>query len=468
MKRRILAAAIIAFACTPLHQLWGQTLQSSYFLEGTTHRHQLNPAFLGERNYISLPVLGNLNVGTTSNISLSNVIYKVDDPTSKYSLTTFMNSTVGREEFLSKINQNNRFNIDANITLLSAGFYAWGGFNTIEINSRSSSSLVLPYGLFDFMKTGMDKDSYHIGATSFDSNNYLELGLGHAMKLSDKITVGAKLKFLLGGMNVNAKIDAMDVELTADKWAIMANGKLNASVGGGEFKTSSDNPGEISGLKFPKYGVGGYGGAVDLGITYRPIEDLQLSAAVTDLGAISWTNNLKGATKNDLFVFEGFNNISVNQGEGGLDNIDKQFERLKDDLMDLTKFYDEGKSKRTTMLTSTVNVGAEYSFPFYKRLSVGLLSSTKINQAYTWSKTMLSANITPLNWVGASVSCAYSPFGTSLGWMVNFHPKGATIFFGSDYQFTRVTPQFIPISNFNTNVSLGFNVTFGKKHTKLN
>ncbi len=81
---------------------------------------------------------------------------------------------------------------------------------------------------------------------------------------------------------------------------------------------------------------------------------------------------------------------------------------------------------------------------------------------------MLSANISPLNWVEASVSCAYSPYGTSLGWMLNFHPKGATIFFGSDYQFTKVTPQFIPISNFNTNISLAFNVTFGKKHSKLN
>lgn len=464
MKRRIIASMLIAFASTALHPICGQTLQSSYFLESSTHRHQLNPAFLGESNYISLPVLGNFSVGTTSNVSLTDVIYKLNDPTNKYSLTTFMSKTVGREEFLNKLNANNRLNADAQITLLSAGFYAWRGFNTVELNTRSNSSLVLPYGLFDFMKTGMDKTSYKIGSSSFNSNNYVELGFGHAKKIGDKFTVGAKLKFLLGGMNVNTKIDDMDVTLTGDKWAILANGRLDASVGGGTFKTKTDNPGEISGLDFPNHGIGGYGGAIDLGMTYRPIDNLELSAAITDLGAISWTNNLKGATRNQLFMFDGFKEISVNEGDGDKNNLDNQFQQLKDDLTGLTKFYDEGKNKRTTMLTSTVNIGAEYSFPFYKRLSVGLLSSTKISQAYTWTKTMLSANISPLSWLSGSLSGAYSPFGTSLGWMLNFHPRGCTIFVGSDYQLTSVTPQFVPINNFNTNICFGFNVTFGKRH----
>lgn len=468
MGRRILVTTIILLACIASQRLWGQTLQSSYFLEGSTSRHQLNPAFLGESNYVSLPTLGNLYVGTNSNLSLSNVIYKLDDPTSKYTLTTFMNSSVDRNEFLGKLHDRNRFNVDANITLLSSGFYSWGGFNTVELNMRTSSSLVLPYELFNFMKTGMDQEEYHIGSTTFNSNNYLELGFGHARRLNDKLTVGAKAKFLIGGMNVSAKVDAMDIALTADKWSISANGTLNTAVGGGSYKTKASNPGEISGLNTDKFGIGGYGGAIDLGATYRLRDDLLLSAAVTDLGLISWTNNMKGATHNEVFVFDGFNNISVNQGSDGQNNIDKQFTNLKDDLLDLTKFYDQGKNKRTTFLTSTVNLGAEYTMPFYNRLSVGLLSSTKINDMYTWSRTMLSANVRPLSWVGASVSYAYSPFGSSLGWMLNLHPRGVNFFIGTDYQFIKITPQFIPVSNFNTNISLGLSVTFGKKMAKLN
>lgn len=34
--------------------------RSGYFLEGYNFRHQLNPAFAPENNYVAIPVLGNL------------------------------------------------------------------------------------------------------------------------------------------------------------------------------------------------------------------------------------------------------------------------------------------------------------------------------------------------------------------------------------------------------------------------
>ena len=33
--------------------------RSGYFLDGYTFRHAINPAFAPERNYVSIPVLGN-------------------------------------------------------------------------------------------------------------------------------------------------------------------------------------------------------------------------------------------------------------------------------------------------------------------------------------------------------------------------------------------------------------------------
>lgn len=440
-----------------------QTPQSSYFLEGATYRHQLNPAFMGERNYISMPVLGNVCAGTNSNLGLTDLIYKFNDPTGEHTRTTFMSTTVNREEFLSKIHPINRFYAEGQVTLLSAGFYGLGGFNTIEVNTRTSSSLTLPYELFNFMKTGMEQEEYVLGPTSFKSSNYLELSLGHSLKIGDKVTVGAKLKYLLGLANVNAKVDEMEVLLSSEKWAITANGTLDVSVGGGSYNLSDKNKGEIIGLNVSRPNVAGYGGVIDLGVTYKPIDDLQLSAAITDLGAIAWTNNLKGATRNETFVFEGFNNISLDEGEGGMDNIDSQFRKLSDDLMGLSKFYYEGKRNRYAMLTSTVNVGAEYSCPFYRKLSLGVLSSTHINDVYSWSRTMVAANVRPLSWVEASLNYAYSPFGSSFGWMLNLHPKGVNFFVGTDYQLTKLTPQYVPTGKFNTNLFFGLNFTFGKR-----
>lgn len=463
MKSRLLIIILTFLAGGALTNGSAQTLRSSYFLKGATYRHQLNPAFMGERNYISLPALGNVNLGTNSNVGLSDFIYKFDDPTGKYDLTTFMSSSVDRGEFLGKLKTNNQINTNIGLTLLSAGFYGMGGFNTIEVGLKSNTSFNLPYELFNFMKTGMDQEVYHIRDFSANTNNYLELALGHAHQVNDNLTIGAKLKLLVGAANVDTRIDQMDIALTGDKWEIMANGTLNTAVANGYYKTKADNPGQINGFDYDSPGVAGLGGAIDLGATYQLGEHLTLSGAVLDLGFISWSNNLKGAThNNEPFVFDGFSNIAVDPQEGDPNDVDKQFDNIKDDLEDMTRFYDEGKSSRTTRLATTINMGAEYKLPFYDKLSLGLLSTTRINKPYSWSEATVAANISPLKWFDASVNYSYSNFGSNLGWMLNFHPKGFTFFVGSDRMITEVTPQYIPVGNMNANLCFGFNITFGR------
>jgi hypothetical protein len=463
MKLRLQIIILFLLAVGASTNILAQTLNSSYFLEGATFRHQLNPAFMGERNYISIPLLGNINVGTSSNIGLTDFIYKYNDPESKYDLTTFMSSSVSREEFLGNLKTNNQINTNFGFTILSAGFHAWGGFNTIELGVKSNSSVNLPYELFNFMKTGMDQEVYHIKNFAANSNNYVELALGHAHDINDRLTIGAKLKFLVGGANVDSKIDQMDVELTGDKWQIMANGTINTAVGGGYYKTKAENPGEITGFDVEKNaGPAGYGAGIDLGATYKIGDNFILSASVLDLGFINWKNSLKGAThNNEPFTFNGFNNIAVDPEDGDPNSVDEQFENMKDDLEDMTKFYDEGKVNRTTTLASTVNFGAEYLF-FNDKMSLGALTTTHINKPYTWSQAMAALNMRPARWLDASVNYSYSTFGSNLGWMLNIHPKGFTFFVGSDRMITNVTPQYIPTNNFNTNICFGFNITFGR------
>ena len=90
-----------------------------------------------------------------------------------------MSSSVSREEFLGNLKTNNQINTNFGLTILSAGFYGCGGFNTIELGVKSNSSVNLPYELFNFMKTGMDQEVYHIKNFAANSNNYVELALGH-------------------------------------------------------------------------------------------------------------------------------------------------------------------------------------------------------------------------------------------------------------------------------------------------
>lgn len=454
-----------------------QALRSAYFLEGYVYRHQLNPAFMGERNYFSIPMLGNMDVAVQGNVGLSDFLYKYNDP--EYSLTTFMNSSVGRNEFLDKMHTKNRLNTNIDLTILSFGFHKWGGFNTFDLNLHSRTAASIPYSLFDFMKSGMDAvegNTYHIEDLSARTNNYVEASFGHARRLLDgKLGVGAKFKLLFGAGNANARIERMDIKMTQDQWHITAEGTVDGSLKGGYFETKeeldeNDRPTgrrELDGFDVKSPGLGGFGMAIDLGATYNMdefVEGLKLSASLLDFGFISWNNHLKASNDGSReFLFDGFQDIAFNDENGGKDLSD-QVDDLGDDLGDLFKFYDSGmKGRRATMLAATLNIGAEYALPYYKKLRFGFLSTTHFNKPFTWSEGRFSANIAPVGWFDASLNYACSTFGSSLGLVVNFHPKGFNFFIGTDHMITRVNPQFIPIRNANANVSFGFNITLGDK-----
>ena len=72
--KHILAAALLLSATA----VNAQYTNSGYFTEGYTYRHQLNPAFANEKNFISLPALGNINLGIVGDINLQDYIYNID------------------------------------------------------------------------------------------------------------------------------------------------------------------------------------------------------------------------------------------------------------------------------------------------------------------------------------------------------------------------------------------------------
>ena len=51
-----------------------QTMNSAYFTGDYKYRHDLNPAYGNEQNYISWPALGNLNVSTHGNFGYGDVV----------------------------------------------------------------------------------------------------------------------------------------------------------------------------------------------------------------------------------------------------------------------------------------------------------------------------------------------------------------------------------------------------------
>lgn len=168
---------------------------------------------------------------------------------------------------------------------------------------------------------------------------------------------------------------------------------------------------------------------------------------------VASTNGVK-TVNTDRYTFEPNDNA-----ENG-PTFDDEWDKLRDDLSAIYELEDMGdKGSITRALNATVNIGAQYDLPFYNRLNLGLLNTTRISGEYTWTDFRLSANIAPCKIFSASVNGGMGTFGASFGWMLNLHVTGFNFFVGSDHTPWKLAKQGVPLSS-NASLNLGINFLF--------
>jgi len=472
MKKYIFPILLAVFTA---HLSQAQELRSSYFMQTSDSRHEMNPALL-DHAYISLPLsLGYLNIGTTGNFGLSTFVKKMDPSWQGYgvdgrNLTTFMHPAVSTQDFLNGLNENNRFGLNLKWQLIGVGFNAFGGVNAIEMNLRSNTSLALPKTLFAFMKDPGSATDYDISKLGLRTENYMELALGHSHRINEKLTVGAKLKFLIGLAYANLEVENLNLHLNDDYWSVNGNANLSAAI----FDTKliyKDSPSddytaenETKGTRKRfddiddfNFGLAGFGMAIDLGFSYQLMPDLKVSAAITDLGFLNWKNVSKASSAGS-WRFDGFKNpIYMGGTDTGENKIDDQLDAIGDDLENLFSLYEDesGASSETRALAATINVGAEYTLPAYRKLRFGFLYTSRMAGMHAWHEGMLTVNIHPVKWFEASVNGALTSTGFTGGATIDFHAPHFNFFVGCDRLFGKLSAQGIPVNNGNANVAMG-------------
>lgn len=452
-----------------LHAM-AQQLNSAYFTNDYKFRHTMNPAYGNEQNYVSMPGFGNVNVSTMGNFGYEDVIF--DNPmfpsTSKDRLTTFMNPYISTADALKGFNSgDNKILGDVSITVLSAGFKGFGGYNTIELNARTSFGMSMPYELFEFAKNTGNR-TYNIGNISANGQAFAELAFGHSRQINEKLRVGAKVKLLFGAGRGDVNIDNVKADLAADdKWTVSGHAKSEVSVKGFTYKTEEKEYKEegrgtyqyVNDVDVDGAGLGGFGLAFDLGGVYKINNDFTVSAALLDLGFIKWSNNMVAVNGGEEFVFNGFHDVAVNEDRGG-STLSMQGDKYSDQLADFANLQDKGnEGGRTTGIGATLNLGCEYTLPVYRKITFGVLSSTRFRGDYSWTEARVSANWTPLKWIDGGVNMAFGSYRNSFGWVLNFHPKGYNFYVGMDHTLGKVSKEFIPL-NSNAAVSVGMSVAW--------
>lgn len=463
---KYLALTVAAFALCG--NTVAQNLNSAYFLDGYTYGHQLNPAKDYDRKgYVSFPLFGNLNFGMTGNLALTDVLKFNGNQ-----LTTFLNPNIPVDEALSGFSSNNFSQMDLRMEIMSVGFHAWGGYNTINLGVRTNAGFNAPYELFDFAKNLTNKD-YNISDMSTVVTSWVELGLGHSRQVADAWRVGGKLKVLIGGGRASVRLKNASLNLKApDKWVLTADAQADISIKGfnwGEMETEEFSDGttyeqiNFDNAEVENPGPNGWGLAFDLGAEWDLgeqgwVDGLKVSASLLDLGFISWGETYKASNMGKEVVFTGFKDLQVEGGPGV--PAEDQTDHYGDHFSALAALQDNGKGSSSNMLGATLNIGAEYAMPFYKKLSVGFLSTTRIQGEYTWNEERISATVSPLKWLEASVNVGFGTRGASFGWVANVHPKGFNLFVGMDHMLGTLSKQGIPL-NSNSSFTIGINFPFG-------
>lgn len=491
----ILSGAVACFFLGGTAVAQTQNLRSSYFQEGTVNRTELNPAFMGDYGYVSFPALGNLGFGVQTTAGIKNFIYKLPDGR----LTTFMHESVSASDFVNSLPHKVNVGLNMDIDVLSFAFHAWGGYNSFGIRLKSYTNMYLPSDLFRFMKQGMKDENgsvYHLDNIGIYSTNYAEIALGHARDINEQWTVGGKVKILAGLGRASMHIDKLELVAKENRWAVTPKGAtMEVAVKGLNIPTKGETqnyqeddyildnygnrtdqlkPGTDGQLSYDdidydsgQMGLSGMGLAFDLGAEYRFNEDWTFSASLLDFGFIKWKHMTKASMEN-TFEFDGFEDIPVTDSEGNENSLDNQVDRLVDDLSDLAKFSKTGvEQKSTQMLGATLNLAAQYTLPVYRRLKFGLLSTTRIQGANSWSEARLSANVAPISWFDATVDYAISNYGSTAGLLLNFHGRGGNFFLGVDAPLGKLSKQYGPLGRASASFNMGINFLFGKKYQRM-
>lgn len=459
MKLNIQLLAIAAFvACSAAAT--AQNSNTAYFLDGYTYRHNLNPAFGNDgATYFSFPALGNLNVSMVGNLDLDAILYNVNGKT-----TTFLNPGVSSSEFLDNIGDKNKLNVDLRLDIISVGFKAFGGYNTVGIGVRSNVAVIVPGSLLRLAKEGPQNESYDISDLKAHADAYAEIAFGHSRQINSQWRVGGKFKFLLGLANVDADFDKAQLTLGQDSWTAVTNATVQTSIKGFTYKTEDKLRGPEGGKTTHTYvsdvdidgtGLNGFGIAVDLGAEYKLNEEWSFSASLLDLGFISWSNNMVASTNGDR-TFDTDTYIFNADGDAS-NSFDDELDRLAEGLSTLYELQDNGdEGGRTRMLGATLNLAAEYTLPVYSKLKFGFLNTTRIQGTYSWTDFRLSANVAPVKIFSAGVSASAGTYGFSAGWLLNLHMTGFNIFVGMDRVPLKFSKQYVPLTS-NASLNLGIN-----------
>jgi outer membrane protein OmpA-like peptidoglycan-associated protein len=462
-----------------------QQTNTLYFMQGIPERNAYNPAFQSPYNlYIDLPVMPNTRFNIGNNSLVFNDVIFSKNISGHDSTMTFLHplAMTERDNFYKALHKTTRISMDLTFNILGFGFRSGKNYYTFDISQKVDAGIYLPKDLFNLLLYGTGESAkFDLNRFGINASAYMEIGLGYSRQINDKLTVGGKLKYLIGEANIQTKIKKFELNADMERWVVNGSGTINASLPAiveteKLFKEASNDPDkEVFDFKnvgdaikdnftFSDMKIGdlssNYGFGIDLGATYQLLPQLQLSAAVTDLGYITWRNNTVNTSIAQEHTFDGVEYILGNDEDEISDRLSEEFDKFNDLFINDNEKGAPGKAY-TTSLSTRLNLGAEYNI-LNDKIGFGLLSSTLFANKSAYSDLTASANFRPANWFHPTISYSIldGKFST-IGFGAQLKVAMFNMYMAIDKIPLTFTKEYIPTHLTGTNVQLGMVWVFG-------
>ena len=408
MKKSFSKILISMAVCVCALSVHAQNVNTLYFLENAPMRHTINPAFQPVSDfYLPVPVIGFFNVSSGNNAFMLKDLY-FNDPTTNNKIGALHPNA--QSQVWNKMPDFFRANTEIQFNLVSWGWRI-RDFGYFHVNSSERIEILggVPKPLFgQILNPGME--SMDLTRLNAVANIYSEVALGYSHIINEKWTVGAKVKVLLGHAHASANFNSLNLQQSAGAATLQGEGQLvvagamNPQWIKGEI-TNEEHLASLWTYLIPS----GIGGAIDLGFTYKPIKQLQISAAVTDLGAMHW-NKAEYMSMNADTTFAGLTEYRYdNYVQNGIFNTDSMLSGVMNNLERFGKSIELGDTKKkpfTNMLTAKLNIGLDANF-WENRIGVGVYSHTRFYNSYITEEITLGAALRPCNWFNLAASYSF-------------------------------------------------------------
>jgi len=454
-----------------------QINNSLYFMPGVPQSNRINPAHQPNCNfYLGLPGVSPLRTNiSSSSLAYGDLIYPHP---SQDSLITFLHPLGSKQPLLDLLQPVNFILSELGVSLLSVGFRTGIGFFSFDVTTRVEGSINYPGDLARLMLNGaLEGETYLLDGIGAEMSVFDEISLGWSGTFFDNLTVGARAKALFGVANLSTTNSELSVFTSQDVWNIQSNMLFKSSIPFAEVTYADDgmldeiildeelenfDPTSFSNYSLIRdyaFNSMNFGLGVDIGVDYRPIDKLLVSASVLDLGYVNWKDGVNDVSYQMEYDFTGLEiNPFQNPDDLSLgDQIDSSLTQLTDSLSNFLTFTPGGAySKR---LNTKLFVGA--SFSLTPKISFGVLSRTDFLSEDIAQQFTASANLTTGRFANLSLSYSYiNSYYKNIGAGVSFNVGPLNMYLISDNLLNAV---IWPQEARSMNLWFGLNLVFGYK-----